>query len=197
MSNVVFPALPGLAWSVGKSPEFSSIVKTAVNGAETRIALWSAPRWHFKLKYELLRDDATDELKTLAGFFLQRQGQFDSFLYLDPDDNSVAGQTLGQGDGTTTSFTCLRNFGGFLEPVGMVNASLPMSFAVGGQSLASSAYTVSGNQVTFTQAPASGQAVTGSFSFYFRVRFAADTAEFEQFMHQLWQLQSCELVSVK
>ena len=197
MSNAVFPSLPGLAWSVGKTPEFSSIVKTAVNGAETRIALWSSPRWHFKLKYELLRDDATAELKTLAGFFLQRQGQFDSFLYVDPDDNTVSGQILGQGDGNTKSFTCLRNFGGFLEPVGMVNGSLPMSFAVSGQTLAASAYSVSGNQVTFAQAPASGQSVTGSFSFYFRVRFAADTADFEQFMHQLWQLQSCELVSVK
>lgn len=197
MSNAVFPTLPGLTWSVGKTPEFSSIVKTAVNGAETRIALWSAPRWHFKLKYELLRDDASNELKTLAGFFLQRQGQYDSFLYLDPDDNMVANQSLGQGDGHTASFTLVRSFGGFIEPVGAVNAAQPMSFSVGGQTLAASAYTVSGNQVIFATAPAAGSSVMGSFSFYFRVRFADDSADFEQFMHQLWQLQSLELVSVK
>lgn len=197
MSDAVFPTLPGLTWSVGKTPEFSSIVKTAVNGAETRIALWSAPRWHFKLKYELLRDDASNELKTLAGFFLQRQGQYESFLYRDPDDNTADGQLLGQGDGSTETFTLVRGFGGFVEPVGAVNASQPMSFSVGGKTVAPGGYTVSGNQVTFAAAPASGALVAGGFGFYFRVRFAADTADFEQFMHQLWQLQSLELVSVK
>jgi len=194
MSDAVFPTLPGLAWSVGKTPEFSTIVKTAVNGGETRISLWSAPRWHFKLKYELLRDDATAELKTLAGFFLQRQGQFDDFLYLDPDDNAVCNQLVGTGDGVTSTFTCLRNFGGYLEPVGMVDQNRPTAFTVAGQAAAA---TLSGNKATFVTAPAAGAPVMGSFGFYFRVRFAADTADFEQFMHQLWELQSCELVSVK
>ncbi|HVI52911.1 MAG TPA: DUF2460 domain-containing protein [Candidatus Sulfotelmatobacter sp.] len=194
MSDVVFPTLPGLAWSVTKIPEFSTIVKTAVNGAETRIALWSAPRWHFLLKYEFLRDDATGELKKLAGFFLQRQGQFEDFLYLDPDDNMVAEQALGQGDGKTAAFTCLRNFGGYLEPIGALDADREMSFAVGGVAVP---FSISGNQVVFATAPAAGLAVTGSYGFHYRVRFADDKAEFEQFMHRLWQLQSCELVSVK
>lgn len=197
MSDAVFPTLPGLAWSVGKTPEFSTIVKTATNGGETRIALWSAPRWHFKLKYELLRDDATNEMRTLAGFFLQRQGQFDSFLFRDPDDCLVSDQRLGTGDGLTTTFTLLRDFGGFIEPVGAVDSSAAMSFAVDGRPVAAGAFSVAGNQVRFSQPPAAGVRVTGSFAFFFRVRFAADSAEFEQFMKQLWELQSCELVSVK
>jgi len=197
MSNAVFPTLPGLAWSVGKQPEFSTVVTQAASGAETRIALWSSPRWRFKLKYSLLRDDATNELKSLAGFFLQRQGQFDDFFYKDPGDNAVSAQSLGVGDGTTTSFTCLRNFGGFVEPVGAVNSSLPMTFRVNGTAVASSGYSVSGNSVTFTSAPAKGAVVSGDYGFYFRVRFAEDKADFQQFMSNLWELQSCELVSVK
>ena len=39
------------------------------------------------------------------GFFLQLQGQFGTFLYTDPDDNTVTGQAFATGDGSTTSFT--------------------------------------------------------------------------------------------
>jgi hypothetical protein len=54
------------------------------------------------------------------GFFLQLQGQFGTFLYTDPDDNTVTGQAFATGDGTTTAFTIERSLGGFLEPVGWV-----------------------------------------------------------------------------
>ena len=56
------------------------------------------------------------------GFFLQLQGQFGTFLYTDPDDNTVTGQAFATGDGSTTSFTIERSLGGFLEPVGWVTS---------------------------------------------------------------------------
>ena len=56
------------------------------------------------------------------GFFLQLQGQFGTFLYTDPDDNTVTGQAFATGDGATTSFTMMRSLGGFLEPVGWVTS---------------------------------------------------------------------------
>ena len=198
MSNLMFPTLPGMAWSVGKWPEFSTLVKQAVNGAETRIAMWSSPRWHFKLKYELLRDDATNELKTLAGFFLARQGQYDDFLFKDPDDNTVTGQALGSGDGATTTFQCVRSFGGFVEPVRAIDTTQPMNVYVGGVALSASAWSVSATGlITFATAPAAAAAISADFSYCFRVRFDADQLEFEQFMHQLWSLETCDLVSVK
>lgn len=198
MSDAVFPVLPGRGWSVEKWPEFSTIVRTAANGAETRTALWSSPRWHFKLTHELLRDDATNELRTLMGFFLARQGQWDDFLFLDPDDNSVTGQSLGVGDGVTTAFQCIRAFGGYAEPVRAVNSGAPMTVYVGGAALSSSAWSLGATGLlTLAMPPASGAAVTADFSFWFRVRFAMDIAQFSQFMKNLWELKTCELVSVK
>ena len=41
-----------------------------------------------------------DELRTLAGFFLQQQGTFQPFLFDDPTDNTVAAQVIGTGDGS-------------------------------------------------------------------------------------------------
>ena len=39
------------------------------------------------------------------GFFLTTQGQLNTFLYVDPTDNSVGGQVIGIGDGSTVTFT--------------------------------------------------------------------------------------------
>lgn len=202
MSTATFPSLPGLAWSVDKYPEFSTVVRTASSGQETRVALWAAPRWRFTLTYDLLRADATQELQSLMGFFLARQGQYDSFLYRDPDDGAVTGQPIGTGDGTTAAFQLVRALGGFVEPVRAPDLGSALNIYLGGVVQPSSAYSVSGwgtsapGMVTFTAAPPAGTAITADFSFFFPVRFSADTAEFSQFMHQLWELKQLEFVSV-
>ena len=56
------------------------------------------------------------------GFFLQLQGQFGTFLYTDPDDNTVAGQFFASATATTTSFVMGRTLGGLNEPVGWVTS---------------------------------------------------------------------------
>jgi uncharacterized protein (TIGR02217 family) len=202
MSTAIFPSLPGLAWSVDKQPEFSTIVRAAASGQETRVALWPNPRWRFKLGYDLLRADAHLELQTLMGFFLARQGQYDSFLYQDPDDCAVTAQPLGTGDGATAAFQLCRSLGGFAEPVKAPNLGATLTLYLGGVAQSPSAYTVSGwgtatpGVVTFNAAPGSGVPIAADFSFYFPVRFAADLAEFSEFMHQLWELKQLELVSV-
>ena len=50
--------------------------------------------------------------------------------------------------------------------------------------------------VTFAAPPPAGQIITADFTYRFRVRFADDAAEFENFMYQLWQLKQIKLQSV-
>ena len=91
----VFPVLPGLAWSVTKTPEFKGRKQTGISGRELRLLDQALPIWHFKLVYEFLRDGGGfDELRTLMGFFAQQQGSFQAFLFAAPGDNQVAGQAL-------------------------------------------------------------------------------------------------------
>ena len=105
MSNAVFPVLAGLDWNVIKTPVWKTRIQEAVSGKELRAALMSYPLWKFSLSYTVLRANAANaELQTLMGFFNARQGMFDSFLYTDPTDNSVANQSFGTGDGSTTAF---------------------------------------------------------------------------------------------
>jgi uncharacterized protein (TIGR02217 family) len=207
--TAVFPTLPGLGWSVSKAPKFATRTQKAISGRELRVADQALPIWTFTLTYEILRDAhdtrggagiglgiGYDELRTLAGFFLQQQGAFAAFLFDDPSDDSVTGQYLATGDGSTTLFQLYRTFGGFTEPVIAPNVVGAIYF--NGVAQSSSGYSVNAANglVTFTAAPGAGVSVTADFTYYFLVRFADDTAEFENFMYQLWSLKQIKLQSV-
>jgi uncharacterized protein (TIGR02217 family) len=205
--TAIFPVLPGLGWSVTKAPRFAGRIQHAVSGREVRVLDQPYPIWTWTLTYALLRDKwdtrgigglgaGYDELRTIAGFFLAQQGTFQPFLFDDPTDNTVAAQLIGTGDSTTESFQLVRNMAGFAEPMTAPNAVGAIYF--NGVRQDPAGYTVNGEtgQVAFTAPPPAGQIVTADFTYRFRVRFADDTAEFENFMYQLWQLKQIKLQSV-
>jgi hypothetical protein len=106
MSEDVFPAYPtyrGLGWTVSKSPEFDTLIKTGPNQRETRLSQALNPIWHWVVTYNYLKDRADDvpvgfdytDWRTLLGFILAHQGQFDDFLFNDPDDQYSGPAMLG------------------------------------------------------------------------------------------------------
>jgi hypothetical protein len=124
MSNAIFPVLPGLQWERKRTPKFSTIVQTSVSGKESRVALWSYPRYTYSVSYDILRSSLSFlELQTLMGFFNQRQGMFDSFLFDDPEDDTATAQLFGTGDGTTTAFQLSRTYGGWNDPITNLNGA--------------------------------------------------------------------------
>jgi uncharacterized protein (TIGR02217 family) len=194
MTIPLFPSLPGLGWSRAKRPIFSTRIATHVSGREVRSANYAYPLYEFELTFELLRAGAAQELETLMGFFLQCQGQAGVFRYLDPEDNRVAAQSLGTGDGVTTAFTLVRNLGGWVEPVGFVEAVTGVT--LGGVAAAGWAI-ASPNTLAFATAPAAGAAITADFSFSFLCRFGDDKHSYEEFMTALWANQSVKFQTVR
>lgn len=191
MSNAVFPSFPGLAWGVVKAPQFTTRIQRAASGREWRASLTAYPVYTFRLSFEFLR---ASEFQQLLGFMLARRGAWDSFLFTDPDDNTVTDYRIGTGDGNRTQFQLLRPCGGFIEPVENVNI-LSAVKAGGVARVAGSGYSVTPTGiVVFNPAPAAGQAVTWSGSYYYRCRFKDDALDFSQFMEQLWELKRCELI---
>jgi uncharacterized protein (TIGR02217 family) len=219
-SPPIFPALPGQGWSVHKKPTFATTVASHVSAREVRSPLYANPIWQFELTFDGL--DATpsgqygglgaSSLQALMGLFLQCQGQYGPFLYYDPTDYAVSAQPFGTGDGTTTSFPLARTLGGFVEPVvapvtsattlyftsGSVAVAAPIIYDNGGV-VAPANYAISnpGGVVTFTTAPASGDALTWTGSFGFLCRFDGDDLDFEQFMANLWRAQSVKFRSLR
>jgi uncharacterized protein (TIGR02217 family) len=207
--TAIFPTLPGLGWSVTKSARFATRIQRAVNGRELRALDQSNPIWSWTLTYPLLRDKwdsrsggigsggtGYDELRTLAGFFLQQQGAFQPFLFDDPTDHAVTAGLLGTGDSSATAYQLVRTMGGFAEPITAPN--MVSAVYLDGILQSAGGYSVDATTglVTFTIPPPAGQAITADFTYYFRVRFSDDTAEFENFMLQLWQARQIKLQSV-
>jgi uncharacterized protein (TIGR02217 family) len=202
----VFPSLPGLAWSVTKTPTFQTRIQRAVSGRELRALDYPYPLWQFTLVFDLLRDNPAagyDELRTLMGFFMLCQGAFGTFLFRDPSDDQVTGQQIGVGNASATVFQLQRAMGstlpggGFLEPI--LAPNLVSTVYLDGITQSPVSYSVDPNTglVTFATAPGSGLVITADYSYYFRCRFVDDSYAFENFMFRLWQLKKLTFISVR
>lgn len=192
MSDAIYPTLAGLAFPVKRSPKFKTHVAESASGREFRSSLMVYPRITYTLKYDFLSDA---DFKTIVGFFNLRRGSFESFKFADPDDTSIAGQTIGVGNGSTTQFQLVRSLGGFTEPVYDVG-DLTGIYLDG--VVQSSGYTISSTGlVTFSSAPTAGKVITWAGTYYWRVRFVDDHLDLDKFMHKLWQLGKVEFKTVK
>jgi uncharacterized protein (TIGR02217 family) len=207
ISNNVFPSLPGLRWNQKKTPIFSTRIQKAASGKEIRLALMVYPLYEFVLAYDILRNSTLhDELRTLVGFYLSRQGATDSFLYIDPSDNLANNQVFGTGGNNATVFYLGRTYGGFFEYRKDIqtpgNNAAPFFRVYVNGNLANN-YTVNyldSGTVTFNSAPANNAVISADFSFYYRVRFVeyGEGAEaFDNFMKDLWQAQSVSFISAR
>jgi len=201
-----------------KVPIFSTRIQTGISGKSVRTQFYQYPLYQYDLSYEILRDDTVNnELKTLMGFYLARQGAYDSFLYVDPSDNTIAGQTIGSGDGNTKTFQLIRTYGStnfnFTEPqldIQPPNSPTPILNVYLNGVKQNSGWSVSYYQsgiLTFTSAPGNGVVITADFSYYKRVCFlefqqssqsgSANADAFGNFMYNLWELKSLTLITVR
>src|SRR6185312_5868664 len=70
------------------------------------------------------------DLKSLAGFVSQTLGSYDTFLYQDPDFNTVQLQKFANGDGTTAAFNLTAAFAPGSEVEGYLLPACVLSYAV-------------------------------------------------------------------
>jgi hypothetical protein len=201
-----FPSLSVQAWSSFKEPFWHTRMQRGPNVREKRVQDQPVPLWQWEVKYDILRDtwdqrgvpsglgNGYDELRTLAGFYLQQQGSLIPFLYIDPTDNTITSQALGTGDGVTTKFTIGRNMFNYFEPmyyvtnVANVYLNNVLQPAVGTWDL-TSPYEP-GAFINFGTPPGEGVIVSIDFSYAWLVRFSDNSLGFENFMVQLWQNNS-------
>lgn len=225
MSNTVYPSyVRGLGFTVFKEAEWSTVHQAAPGGQETRIAQYQNPMWHYELIYNYLKDISNDlppggigytDLASLIGFFNARQGDFDDFLFDDPDDDFVGPGVLTGGapnpaaqlplvtDGTTYYSPIQRILGGQaaedvtdLIPSNAVGSITVWSngsiipnagnWTIGGPGLAIAGSSYGGLYVQWDAMPTAP--ITAQFSYYHRLRFDGSTVDFEKFLYQVWTM---------
>ena len=200
MTPSTFPQLPGQGWSVHKRPSFMTRVASHVSGREVRSPLYAATLYEFELTFDALASGpgyggvGAGSLQQLLGFVLACQGQLTPFLYVDPSDNAVSRQTIGTGDGTTTSFPLVRTLGGATE---VVSWATTLANVTTGGAAASGWSLVSPNILAFAAAPAAGAPIVADVGYAYLCRFLDDAQDFEIIMAGLWQVRSLKFRSVR
>jgi hypothetical protein len=197
MSTIVFPALPGLSWSVYRKPTFATIVRKSDSNREVTAKMNSRCFYEFELNYEFLKfkNGATD-LTQIQSLFLKMRGDYDTFLFEDPNDKSVTLSQIGTGNGTNRVFVLGRNTGpSFFEAVGYLNTITGVYLNGVLQSGGSYTFTAP-NIITFNTAPGNGVVVTATFTYYYVCRFKDNLHQYEQFMNHLMKLRSVKFKSV-
>jgi uncharacterized protein (TIGR02217 family) len=208
MSNAQFPALPGQSIMVERDWESNVIIQTSASYQEVRIVQNSNQRFTWTLRWNYLRNyNSLSEWTTAAGFFGARYGSYDSFLFKDPDDYYVIAQPIATGDGTTTSFQLIRTYGTSVQQIFEPNASYTPGGAyqvyLNAVLQSSANYSISsgpnGGVLTFGAGhiPGAGVAITASFGYDWRVRFADPKMKFTKFMSQLASADGVALIGCR
>jgi len=210
VSNVLFPELPGLEWDASLTPMFNTKIMTSINGRELRASFQATPKYEISLSYAFLRENkGRKELQQLLGFYLERRGAFDSFLYKMPEDNEFSCTFVG--DGATTSFQLYKDMYTSQLPlgnteeqiVGEVDPSMWNQVPVktmwnsNQEKLmwnTASAQVTSDGKYILSQPIEEGIEVTVTGTFYYRCRFKDDTQQYVNFMHKLWKANKVELI---
>jgi uncharacterized protein (TIGR02217 family) len=86
--------------------------------------------------------------------------------------------------------------GGFPEPITAPNVLGAIYFDGIVQTASGYSLDPTTGLVIFASPPPAGQLITADFTYYFRVRFSDDSADFENFLYQLWSLKQVKFQSV-
>ncbi|MDF2418484.1 hypothetical protein GWP85_13365 [Acinetobacter beijerinckii] len=210
MSNVLFPELPGLEWESAKTPIFNTKIMTSINGRELRASFQAVPKYEILLSFAFLRENkGRQELQQLEGFFLERRGAFDSFLYKMPDDNAFDCSYIG--DGVTASFQLYKKMYNSQLPLGNTQEQVLGSIDpnMWNQTITKTMWTTNTAKPMWNNASAQvttdgrlilsepvedGIELQVQGTFYYRCRFKDDEQQYVNFMHKLWKAGKVELV---
>lgn len=97
MSAFIYPTLPGLTLEQVRKYEWKTLLSEADSGVMTTVARRVYPIIHWEHTYEVLRRNASpDELQTIVGLYNSVQGQYDTFLFTDPEFNTITLANMAQ-----------------------------------------------------------------------------------------------------
>ena len=200
MSSQIYPTLPGLGFDVKRSYVWKTGIQEALSGKQSAIGYRQYPLVSYELVYNVLRRNVSpDELQAIVGLYNQMKGRYDTFLFTDPDFNTITSGNasqygvFGTGDGSTLIFQLLATFQNSSGPGGaeiIQNLNGTPVLYDNGSTISAANYSIGATGiVTFGggHAPAAGHTLTWSGSWYYRCRFDEDAIVWTKFMYPYWR----------
>lgn len=221
MSDAVYPTLRGRAWPITREPTFNTIRQTSASGREFRFTNQTVPKYAFTLKYNYLRQDLRrQDLDVLEGFFLDRYGSLDNFLFSYPasmlGEEPLWNYQIGTGDGQRVTFDIVRTRAGRVERLfNLIEGDYtfapliwhpwqpqrPMWTAgndamwISGREWQRSQWSIANGQVTFSTPPDRGEPVVITTRVFWRARFSEDYISLDHFCKQFHEAQEVKLIA--
>jgi uncharacterized protein (TIGR02217 family) len=192
MSYPVFVSPPTMAWNSTKTQKWNTKIQKSASKRRKTLSRQSYPEYELDCTYTCLD---TAEVDYVAGFFAKMHGQAGTFLWKDDQDYKCDKTWIGTGDGSTTGFQIVRSLEGqFFEPVLNI---VPGTLKVFVDNVQVSEILGDDGWDVLAAAPAAGSIITASFEYYWRVAFAKDEMEWENFWDRFYRIKSVKLVTVK
>ena len=193
--EVRFP--DNIAYGVTGGPEFATTVVVSGAGHEQRNVNWAEARGRWDVGTGL---KTQVQLDALIAFFRARKGRAHGFRFKDWTDFKSAGQLIGIGDDTATTFQLIKRYpSGNLVEVRTV--AKPVSGTVqiyldGVEQLSGWSVDIATGIVTFTTPPAVDVDVTADFEFDVPVRFDTDHMAVTIEIYKLHRWQQIPIVEL-
>jgi len=196
-----------ISFGSSDGPVYSTEVVVTASGYEQRNRNWRDARADYDIATGI---QTAEDLKALTAFFRARAGRAYGFRFKDWADYSSAGhgqdpspfdQPLGTGDGVTTAFQLVKQYGDdespaardIVKPVdGTVRVAVNGVETVEGWSC-----NPASGIVTFDAPPAPGSALTAGFEFDVPVRFDMDRLSVSLEAFEAGEANSIRLVEIR
>lgn len=153
---------------------FNTLLTKYEDGKEQRRKKWSAPKRAFSIT---LKSRTSAIIQQLWDFYIARDGAYESFHFVNLNENPVTNEYVGSGDSVTTVFNLAHS----PLPSGSITVS-----ASGVSKEETTDYTLNRTTgvITFNTAP-TGDNILSTYSFAYTVRFAEDRLTRELFNYKL------------
>ena len=146
------------------------------------------PQWIISAKLlHLTREEANE----LMGFVALLKGNYEPFLWLDPEDYEEKGVQLPMV--TPGVYQAVMRIGGYTEPVDYIEN---VTVYIDGTKQ-SSGYSVTNGTVKFSTPPSANSKVTADYTYYWKVRFAQDEMEIQNIFVNLNDSKNFKMVSAR
>lgn len=183
-----FPKLKKFSFTSTKKQKWNTRIQMSGSGKTRSMTNQLYPQWIISAKLlHLTREEANE----LMGFVALLKGNYEPFLWLDPEDFEEKGVQLPMI--APGIYQAVMRIGKYTEPVDYIEN---VTVYVDGTKQ-SSGYSVTNGMIKFSVSPSASSKVTADYTYYWKVRFAQDEMEIQNIFVNLNDSKTFKMVSAR
>lgn len=183
-----FPKLKKFSFTSTKKQKWNTRIQMSGSGKTRSMTNQLYPQWIISAKLlHLTREEANE----LMGFVALLKGNYEPFLWLDPEDFEEKGVQLPMI--APGIYQAVMRIGKYTEPVDYIEN---VTVYIDGTKQ-SSGYSVTNGTIKFSTPPSANSKVAADYTYYWKVRFSQDEMEIQNIFVNLNDSKTFKMVSAR